>query len=128
MTQLTKIESKDAPPAAGPYSQGIRAGNMLFLAGQIALVGDSGKLAEGGIVGQTEQVLKNIQAVLAAEKLNLANVVKTTVFLADIADWPAMNEVYARFFKAPYPARSAFQVARLPKDALVEIEVIAVAG
>ena len=125
MTQRTVISSPDAPPAIGPYSQGIRTGSFVFLSGQIPLVRDTGKFVDGGITEQTEQVIANIKALLASQKLTLADVVKATVFLADMAEFTAMNEVYARHFTGTPPARSTVQVARLPRDARVEIEVIA---
>jgi len=128
MSTRTVITSPDAPPAVGPYSQGIRAGSFVFLAGQIPLVRDTGKFVEGGITEQTEQVIANIKALLAAQKLGLGDVVKATVFLADMGEFAAMNEVYAKHFTGTPPARSTVQVARLPKDARVEIEVIALAG
>jgi len=119
------ITSPDAPPAIGPYSQGVNTGSFVFLSGQIPLVRDTGKFVEGIIKEQTEQVITNIKALLAAQKLDLSDVVKATVFLADMNEFAAMNEVYASHFKEPYPARSTVQVARLPRDARVEIEVIA---
>jgi 2-iminobutanoate/2-iminopropanoate deaminase len=119
------ISSKNAPAAIGPYSQAIKTGNLIFLSGQLPINPETGEFAPGLITEQTEQIFKNIQAVLAEAGLTVGNVVKTTVFLADIADFAAMNEVYARHFKEPYPARSAFAVKTLPKNALVEIEVIA---
>jgi 2-iminobutanoate/2-iminopropanoate deaminase len=119
------ISSPDAPPAIGPYSQGINTGSFVFLSGQIPLVGDTGKFVEGIIKEQTEQVIANIKALLATQGLNLSDVVKATVFLADMNEFAAMNEVYTSHFTAPYPARSTVQVARLPRDARVEIEVIA---
>ncbi len=119
------ISSPHAPPAIGPYSQGIRAGHLVFLSGQIPLVRDTGKFVEGGIKEQTEQVIANIKALLATQRLDLSDVVKATVFLADMADFQAMNEVYGNHFHLPAPARSTVQVARLPRDARVEIEVIA---
>lgn len=125
MKQISVISSASAPPAVGPYSQGIRAGDFVFLAGQIPLVGSSGALIEGGIEAQTEQVIHNIQALLASENLTLKHVVKATVFLANMNDFAAMNGVYSKYFTDTPPARSTIQVARLPKDALVEIEVIA---
>jgi len=125
MTQRTVISSPDAPPAIGPYSQGIRTGSFVFLSGQIPLVRDTGKFVDGGITEQTEQVIANIKALLATQGLDLADVVKATVFLADMAEFTAMNEVYARHFTGTPPARSTVQVARLPRDARVEIEVIA---
>ncbi|PTX99348.1 deaminase [Verrucomicrobia bacterium LW23] len=130
----TVIASSDAPPAIGPYSQGIREGRMVFLAGQIPLVGTTGNLVEGGITEQTEQVIHNIKSLLATQALDLRAIVKATVFLADMNEFAAMNAVYTRHFvtespdpTCPPPARSTVQVARLPKDARVEIEVIAIA-
>lgn len=120
------VAAPDAPPAVGPYSQGIRAGNFVFLAGQIPLVRDTGKLVDGGITEQTEQVIANIKALLASQGLSLANVIKSTVFLADMNDFASMNAVYSKHFTSPHPARSTIQVARIPKDSLVEIEVVAV--
>ncbi len=122
------IATPDAPAAIGPYSQAIRAGDMLFTSGQIPIDPATGEFVAGGIVEQTTQVLKNLQAVLAHAGLDLSHVVKTTVFLRSMADFAAMNVVYAEFL-APAgsipPARSTVQVAALPKDALVEIEFIA---
>ncbi len=120
------IATPNAPAAIGPYSQGIRAGGFLFLSGQVAFDPVSGQLVAGDIRAQTERVLKNLEAVLAAAGSSMAAVVKTTVYLADMNDFAAMNEVYARFFPAPPPARSTVQAARLPRDARVEIDVIAV--
>jgi len=128
MSTRIVITSPDAPPAVGPYSQGIRTDSFVFLAGQIPLVRDTGKFVEGGITEQTEQVIANIKALLATQKLDLSNVVKATVFLADMGEFTAMNEVYAKHFTGTPPARSTVQVARLPKDARVEIEVIAQVG
>lgn len=128
ITDKKVVAASDAPPAVGPYSQGIRTGNFVYLAGQIPLVGDSGKLVEGGITEQTEQVIANIKALLASQGLDLGAVVKSTVFLYDMNDFAAMNAVYSKHFTAPYPARSTIQVARIPKDSLVEIEVVAVAA
>lgn len=119
------ISSDAAPAALGPYSAGIKAGGMVFLSGQLGLDPKTGQLADG-VVAQAEQSLENIEALLAAAGAALDNVVKTTVFLADIADFTAVNEVYASKFPEPYPARSAVQVGALPAGALVEIEVIAV--
>jgi len=119
------ISSPDAPPAIGPYSQGILTGSFVFLSGQIPLVRDTGKFVEGGIIEQTEQVIANIRALLATQNLDLSDVVKATVFLADMNEFTAMNEVYTRHFIGTPPARSTVQVARLPRDARVEIEVIA---
>lgn len=118
------IYTKSAPDAVGPYSQAISAGDLVITSGQIPLNPATGAMVEGGIVEQTEQVMKNLQAVLAQAGLSFANVLKTTVFLADINDFTAMNNVYAKYFTQPYPARSAVQVAALPKGAKVEIECI----
>ena len=125
MSTRTVITSPDAPPAVGPYSQGIRTGSFVFLAGQIPLVRDTGKFVDGGITEQTEQVIANIKALLGSQGLDLSDVVKATVFLADMEEFAAMNQVYASHFTGTPPARSTVQVARLPKDARVEIEVIA---
>lgn len=119
------IASPDAPEAVGPYSQAIAAGDLLFCAGQIPLAPDTGALVGGDVAAQADQVLKNIEAVLHANKMTFANVVKTTVFLTDLADFAKMNEVYAKYFTHPFPARSTVQVAALPKGANVEIEAIA---
>ncbi|GHV64057.1 reactive intermediate/imine deaminase [Bacteroidia bacterium] len=125
MIMKQSISSKNAPAAIGPYSQAIKAGNFVFCSGQLGLDPASGTFVAGGVVEQTEQVFKNIKAVLAEAGLTTANVVKTTVFLADIADFAAMNEVYGKHFSEPFPARSAVAVKTLPKNGLVEIEVIA---
>lgn len=121
----TVISTASAPKAIGPYSQAIGAGNLLFVSGQIPVDIATGELGTG-ITQQTELVLKNLQAILAKAGGSLENVVKTTVFLADMNDFAAMNTVYARFFTGDYPARSTVQIVKLPKDALVEIECIAV--
>ena len=122
------IATTKAPAAIGPYSQGVKANGFLFLSGQVALDPASGQLVGGDIRAQTEQVLKNLAAVLEAAGSSLAAVVKTTVFLADMNDFAGMNEVYARFFPLPPPARATVEVTRLPKDARVEIDLIAVGG
>ena len=120
------ISSADAPKAIGPYSQAIKAGNLLFLSGQIPLDPTSGNIVEGDISVQTDRVFQNIKAVLAAAGASFANVVRTTVFLADMNEFAAMNAVYGKYVVDPPPARSTVQVARLPKDVRVEIDVIAV--
>ena len=122
------LSTDKAPAAIGPYSQGISAQlrSIVITSGQLPIDPATGAFAEGGIAGQTRQSLENVKAVLAADGLGLENVIKTTVFLKDMNDFAAMNEVYATFFAADPPARSAVEVARLPKDALVEIEAIAV--
>lgn len=122
------VETVEAPKAVGPYSQAIIANGFVYTAGQIGSDPKTGTLVEGGIAEQTEQVLKNIEAVLKASSSSMDDVVKTTVFLADINDFAKMNEVYAKRFKQPYPARSTVQVARLPRDAKIEIEAVAVVG
>lgn len=109
----------------GPYSQAIVAGNLVFASGQLPIDPATGQFAEGGIAEQTRQSLTNVSQVLAAAGTDLSHVVKTTVFLSDMANFGAMNEVYATFFNQPYPARSAVAVKTLPKDAMVEIEVVA---
>lgn len=122
------VETADAPRAIGPYSQAIIANGFVYTAGQIGSDPKTGSLVEGGIAEQTEQALKNIAAVLKASGSSTDDVVKATVFLADMNDFAKMNEVYAKHFKAPFPARSTVQVARLPRDARVEIEAVAVVG
>jgi 2-iminobutanoate/2-iminopropanoate deaminase len=118
------IQSPDAPAALGPYSQGILTGDLLFLAGQIPVVPASGNIEASDVSGQTEQCISNIKALLKEVGCTLDNVIKSTVFLADMSLFAGMNEVYATHFKAPYPARSTVAVRELPKGALVEIEVI----
>ena len=119
------IVTPNAPAAIGPYSQGIAAGQTVYVSGQLPIDPATGLIPEG-IAAQTAQSLKNIQAILAQQEMTLANVVKTTVFLADINDFAEMNKVYGEYFAQPYPARSAVQVGKLPKDAPLEIECIAV--
>ena len=119
------ISTPKAPAAIGPYSQAIQVGNLIYTSGQIPIDPATGQLVEGGIKEQTRQSLSNIQAILQEAGLTMASVVKTTVFLADMADFAEMNSVYAEFFTEPYPARSAVAVKTLPKNALVEIEVVA---
>jgi len=121
-----EVKTDKAPQAIGPYSQGIVANGFIFCSGQIPIVPQTGELNTGSIEDQTRQVLKNVSAVLEAAGTSLDNVVKATVFLQDMNDFAAMNKVYAEFFKTPFPARAAVQVARLPKDVKVEIEVIAI--
>ena len=122
---MKQLHSDNAPAAIGPYSQAIRVGGLVFCSGQIPIDPKTGAFAEGGIEGQTRQSLTNVKNVLAAAGLTMQNVIKTTVFMADMADFAKMNGVYAEFFTEPYPARSAVAVKSLPKGALVEIEVIA---
>ena len=121
MTEI--IQTQDAPAAIGPYSQAVKFGSMLITSGQIPLT-PAGELVEGGIAEQTQQVISNLKALLASAGTDLSHVVKTTVFLADMNEFAAMNAVYEQHFTEPYPARSTVQVARLPRDVRVEIEVI----
>ena len=123
---MNAIITSKAPGAIGPYSQAIRTGNLIFVSGQLPVDPSTGHFAEGGIKELTRQSLLNIQHILEEAGTDMSHVVKTTVFLADMADFAAMNEVYASFFQAPYPARSAVAVKTLPKGAMVEIECIAV--
>ena len=120
------IATKNAPAAIGPYSQAVQAVNMLFASGQLGLDPATGQFPEGGVKEQTAQAFKNVKAILTEAGLTMDNVVKTTVFLADMGDFAAMNEVYAAQFEGTFPARSAVAVKTLPKNALVEVEVIAV--
>ena len=120
------LSAAGAPPAIGPYSPAIRAGNLLFISGQIPLRPDTGELVGSDVARQTEQVMHNLAALLAAAGATFEHVVKTTVYLTDLSDFAAMNEVYARFVAAPPPARATVQVSRLPRDVKVEIDAIAV--
>ena len=120
-----RIHSSDAPAAVGPYSQAVRVGEFVFTAGQVALDPVSGELVGDDVAAQTEQVMRNLRAVLAAAGTDLAHVVKTTVFLKSMGDFAAMNAVYARHFPEPFPARSTVEVGALPKGGLVEIECVA---
>jgi 2-iminobutanoate/2-iminopropanoate deaminase len=122
---MKTVSTADAPTPVGPYSQAVRAGGWLFVAGQIPLDPATGNLVDGDITAQTRRVLDNIGAVLRAGDLSFAHVVRTTVFLADMGDLAAMNQVYGTYFSAPYPARATVQVARLPRDVRIEIEAIA---
>ena len=123
---MKALNTDKAPAAIGPYSQAIRTGNIVFVSGQLPIIPETGAFPEGGVQEQTRQSLLNARAILQSEGLDLKDVVKTTVFLSEIANFGPMNEVYAEFFQEPYPARSAFAVRDLPKGALVEIEMIAV--
>lgn len=122
---MKQISTPAAPAAIGPYSQGLRSGNMVFISGQIPVDPATGEMVEG-IEAQAKQALTNLRNVLAAAGLSTKNVIKTTVFLADLKDFPTVNAIYESFFLAPYPARSCVQVAGIPKGALVEIECIAI--
>ncbi|KAJ2554666.1 hypothetical protein EV175_002515 [Coemansia sp. RSA 1933] len=125
MSSRKVISTTNAPAALGPYSQAIVSSGTVYVSGQIPINPASGEIEAKDITGQTEQVLKNLEAVLVASGSSIANVVKTTCFLDDINEWPAMNEVYAKVFHTAPPARSAFEVGKLPKNAKVEIEAIA---
>ena len=122
---MKAISTKNAPAAIGPYSQAIRVGNLVLTSGQIPINPATGAFVEGGIKEQARQSLNNVKAILEESGLSMNDVVKTTVFLADMNDFADMNSVYAEFFSEPYPARSAVAVKALPKGALVEIEVVA---
>jgi 2-iminobutanoate/2-iminopropanoate deaminase len=122
------VSTPAAPAAIGPYSQAIKAGPLLFVSGQIPLDPATGQLVPGGIEAQTRQVFANIEAILDAAGASFDAVVSATVYVADMNDFAKVNEIYATYFKAPAPARATVQVARLPKDALVEIQVIAMIG
>jgi 2-iminobutanoate/2-iminopropanoate deaminase len=122
------VTAAGAPKAIGPYSPALKVGNLLFLSGSIPLDPVSGALVAGGIVEQTTQVMENIRSLLEAAGASFNNVARTTVFMTDLGEFAQMNEVYARYFTAPYPARSTVQVVKLPKDVRVEVDVIAVLG
>lgn len=128
MSEDTKraLATTDAPQAIGPYSQGVAGGGWVFLSGQIALDPERGRLVDGSIEDETRQVLTNLRAVLAADGLDLDAIVRTTVYLADLADFPRVNQVYAEFFHEPFPARATVQVAGLPRGARIEIDAIAI--
>ena len=122
---MQAIHTEKAPKAIGPYSQAIKVGNLVFASGQVPIVPATGEFVEGGIKEQTRQSLTNAKAILEEAGTSLSKVVKTTVYLSDMANFAAMNEVCAEFFTQPYPARSAVAVKTLPKNALVEVECIA---
>ena len=119
------VRPKKSPPAVGPYNHAVRVGDMLFCAGQIPIDPKTGNLVEGDDKAQTLQVLENVKAILDDQKLSFKNVVKTTVFLTNLADFAGMNEIYSKYFTSDHPARSTIQVAALPRNANVEIEVVA---
>jgi 2-iminobutanoate/2-iminopropanoate deaminase len=120
------VTAAGAPKAIGPYSPALKAGNLLFLSGSIPLDPATGQLVEGGIKEQTTRVMENIKGLLAAAGAGFNDIVRTTVFMVDLGEFAAMNEIYASYFAAPYPARSTVQVVKLPRDVRVEIDVIAV--
>jgi len=119
------VSAADAPKAIGPYSHAIRTGQLLFVSGQVPIDPATGNLVDGDITAQTQRVMSNLDAVLKAGGLSFAHVVRTTIFLADMGDFAAVNAVYGTFFSEPYPARATVQVSRLPKDARVEIDAVA---
>ncbi|XP_054773013.1 2-iminobutanoate/2-iminopropanoate deaminase-like isoform X1 [Lytechinus pictus] len=122
------VKVSTAPSAIGPYSQAVIAGNTMYLSGQIGLIPDTKKMIEGGIEAETEQAMKNMGEVLKSQGLSYNNVVKTTVLMADLNDFQKMNAIYAKYFPKNFPARAAYQVARIPLDGRVEIEAVAVLG
>jgi len=122
------ISTSDAPAAIGPYSQGVRVGSTIYYSGQIPLHPKTGQIVDGGIDAQTRRVMENVDGLLKSQGLSFDNIVKTTVFLADINDFQTVNEIYGSYFKQPPPARSTIQAGALPKGARLEIEVIAMAG
>lgn len=124
--KIETIATDKAPAAIGPYSQAVRCGNLIYTSGAIPVDPNSGEVVAGGVVPQAEQALRNLSEVLAGAGAGLENVVKTTVFIKDMNDFAAINEVYKRFFTGSFPARSCVEVARLPKDVLIEIECVAV--
>ena len=128
MAEREAISTDGAPAAAGPYSQAIRAGELVFTAGQLGIDPASGELAGDDVVAQAERALANLAAILDAAGSGLHRLLKVTVYLAEIGDWPAVNEVYARLVPEPFPARSAFAVKDLPKGARIEIEAVAIVG
>lgn len=125
---MDQVKTNNAPAAIGPYSQAVIAGGLLFSAGQIALDPASGQIVDGGVAEQTQRVMQNLEAVLAEAKLGWKDVVKTTVYLHDMADFPAVNEIYAQALGDARPARSTVQVTALPRGALVEIDLVASVG
>lgn len=125
---MKQISTQNAPAAIGPYSQAIEVNGFVYASGQLPIDPATGAFPEGGVKEQTRQSLLNVKAILDEAGLALSNVVKTTVYLADMGDFAAMNEVYSQFFAQPYPARSAIAVKALPKGALVEVEVVAARG
>jgi len=120
-----EVHSNAAPRALGPYSQGIQAGHLLFVSGQIGLEPSSGRLVDGGVVPETARVLDNLLAVIQAAGFSSRDIVKTTIYVTDLSDFQAINEVYGRYFEEPYPARATVEVTALPKGAAVEIDAIA---
>lgn len=122
---MTGVSSADAPKAIGPYSQAVRVGTFLFLSGQVGLDPATGQLVDGGVASETRRALENLAAILKSAGLTFADVARTTIYLADMSDFAKVNEVYGSYFSEPYPARATVQVARLPRDARVEIDAVA---
>ena len=122
------VFTKDAPAAIGPYSQGMKAGNMLFTAGQIAIIPESGELYNGDIKGETNLVMQHLRAILKEAGMTFNNVIKCSIFLNDLNDFAEVNEVYGSYFEAPYPVRETVEVSKLPKGVNVEISLVAMAG
>ena len=127
-TSIDAVSTDGAPGAIGPYSQAVRCGDWIYCSGQVALDPGTGEMVPGGVEAQTRRVFDNLAAVLAAAGSGLSGVVKCTVYLESMSDFAKVNEVYAGFFKAPYPARACVEAARLPKDALVEVDAVARVG
>jgi 2-iminobutanoate/2-iminopropanoate deaminase len=125
MTGRREVRSEAAPQALGPYSQGVLSGQLLFVSGQLGLEPSTGTLVEGGVVAQTARVLDNLLAVIQAAGFTSRDIVKTTIYVTDLGDFQAINEIYGRYFEEPYPARATVEVAALPKGASVEIDAIA---
>jgi 2-iminobutanoate/2-iminopropanoate deaminase len=126
MDAIRKITAENAPPAIGPYSQAIVVGDAVYLSGQLGIRPEDGKLVEGGVISETKQALETIKAVLLAAGSNLSKVVSVTVYLADMADFTKMNEIYSKYFKEPYPVRTTVGASKLPKNASIEISAVAV--
>lgn len=124
--RMEVISTKDAPKAIGPYSQAVRVQNMVYTSGQIPVDPSNGEVVGGGIENQAKQVLENLKAVLVEAGTRFENVLKTTVYIKDMKDFASVNNIYGHYFKEPYPARSCVEVARLPKDVLIEIEAVAI--
>ena len=128
MAKIQPVNTPEAPQAIGPYSQAIKAGNLAFLSGQIPLLPSTMELVEGGIEAQTNQVFKNLTAVIEASGASLADVVKLTIYLTDLAEVPRVNDIMASYFSEPYPARATIEVSALPKGSLVEVDAVVMLG
>jgi reactive intermediate/imine deaminase len=128
MTKIQPVNTSKAPQAIGPYSQAIKAGNLVFLSGQIPLLPSTMELVEGGIEAQTNQVFKNLSAVIEASGATLADVVKLTIYLTDLTEFPRVNDIMASYFSEPYPARATIEVSALPKGSLVEVDAVVMLG